>query len=49
MDNIHIALDFDWKLGIAQTYYVNSAATEFLQKNYNLKTIFSATGVKHLH
>lgn len=49
VSNLEIALDFNWSIGLIQTYYANGAATDHLLKNNGVKPILAATGVKYLH
>lgn len=49
LSNLEVALDFNWSIGLVQTYYANSAAADYLQKNYGVKPVLAATGVKYLH
>ena len=48
-ENLHISLDFYYNVGLVQTYYANSASTDYLRKIHSIEPTFAATGVKFLH
>lgn len=37
------------KIGFVQTYYANTASSNYLKQKFNIDPVYAATGVKHLH
>lgn len=37
------------KIGFIQTFYANTASSNYLKTNFGLDPAYTATGVKHLH
>jgi phosphomannomutase len=37
------------KTGFVQTYYANTASSNYLKTKFGLNPVYAATGVKHLH
>ena len=38
-----------FQIGVVQTAYANGASTKFLKTELGIETVFTPTGVKHLH